>query len=161
EGDLRTESRHGVVGEHDVPRIPCERDLETRTVVDALVAELVPSGLKLTSEELGVVRRVLDEERPEGRPDAHLALGGGGVSLRTRRTSCGSAGVGPNRYSSASAPSRLTTISLLRLFWRNARSVRASSSGLSSTRRIVPVRRPIGPPTAFRSWDRDRFYGVK
>src|SRR6266571_2317219 len=39
----------------------------------------------------------------------------------------------PSRWSRASAPSRATTTSLTMLFFFRARSVRASSSGLSST----------------------------
>src|SRR6266851_4928171 len=65
-------------------------------------------------------------------------------SLRSSSTTAGSsfsAGPlpsAPNRMSSACAPSCATTTSLVMLWLLSARSVRATSSGLSSTSRIFP-----------------------
>src|SRR5207245_1843643 len=70
-----------------------------------------------------------------------VLIGGASRRVRSRGTSAGVAarpacGPVPNSQARASAPSRATTISFWMLFFASARRVNASSSGLSSTKRI-------------------------
>src|SRR5467141_2207467 len=94
--------------------------------------------------------RVFSSARIRCSTSIPLTLG----SLRSSSTTAGrslSTGPlpsGPNRMSSACAPSCATTTSLVMLLLLSARSVRATSSGLSSTSRIFPgftrASRPAG-----------------
>src|SRR6267143_476607 len=84
-------------------------------------------------------RRVRSSARNRRRTSRPSSLG----SFRSSRTTCGRLGSRPlwrpvpKRYSSASTPSRATTTSFPILFFFSARSVSVTSSGLSSTSRMV------------------------
>src|SRR5690349_12017663 len=86
-------------------------------------------------------------------------------SFRSRRMTCGRSclsrsAYGPvqNRKSNASAPSRTTTSSFPILFFLSARRVSASSSGLSSTSRIIL--RSILPPSQSKVKGRSLSFGT-
>src|SRR6266850_4023529 len=70
-------------------------------------------------------------------PESFGSLRSSRITAGIRERSRPACAPSPKRKSSASAPSRATTISLAIFAWRSARVVSSSSSGLSSTSRII------------------------
>src|SRR6267142_1203311 len=71
------------------------------------------------------------------RPESFGSLRSSRITAGVRATSRPACAPSPKRKSSASAPSRATTTSFAIFAWRSARVVSSSSSGLSSTSRII------------------------